>query len=104
MTPPSKEQVKAATDGLRAEAGVWDDQSARMGAIVPMVDALRLDRVEAGLFQVVFDTYHQVMDQVVERSREATRAMTDIGTTLRAVADTYDDEETAGVHRMRGIY
>lgn len=69
-----------------------------------MVDVLRLSRVEAGPFQVIFDAYGQVLDQVSARSSEAATAMAEFANTLRSVANTYDEEEAAGVHRMSNIY
>jgi hypothetical protein len=36
--------VKVATDALRTEAGVWDQQSAQMGTVATTVDGLRFNR------------------------------------------------------------
>lgn len=104
MAPPTAQQIKTATDALRNEAGVWDKESGEMGKIGPKAEGLRLDRVEAGLFQVIFDAYKQVLDQVIARSNEGKTQMTDIGKTLRSVADTYDQEEAANVHKLKNIY
>lgn len=104
MAPPTTEQVTVATEALRTEAGVWDTQAESMADISHKADGLRLNRVEAGLFQVIFDTYGQVIDQVTARASEGNTQMLAIGTTLRAVADTYEREETDHVHKLRNIY
>jgi hypothetical protein len=104
MAPPTAEQVKVATDALRKEAGVWDTESGEMGKIGPKAEGLRLTRIEAGLFQVIFDTYGTVIDQVIARAGEGTKQMTDVGKTLRSVADIYDQEETAKVHKLKNLY
>lgn len=104
MAPPTSEQITVATRALRTEAGVWDEESAEMAGIGPKGEGLRLNRVEAGLFQVVFDAYGQVIDQVIARSNEGAERMSEIATTLRSVADTYDREEAANTHQLKNIY
>jgi hypothetical protein len=104
MAPPTPDQVTVAIEALRTEAGVWDTQAESMANIKSKTEGLRLSRVEAGLFQVIFDTYEQVIDQVTARAGEGNKEMLDIGTTLRAVADTYEQEEADKVHKLRNIY
>lgn len=104
MAPPTTQEITAATTALRNEAGVWDTESTELGKISPAVEALRLPRVEAGLFQVVFSAYEEVVNQVIARAGEGTTATQDVADTLRSVADTYDREEAANVHKMKNIY
>lgn len=104
MAPPTSDQITVATSALRTEAGTWDELSTEIGKIPGMAEGLRLTRIEAGLFQVIFDAYDKVVDQVVARTNEGKTEMTAIATTLRSVADTYDSEETAGEHRLRNLY
>ena len=104
MPPPTAEQIRVATEALRTEAGVWDTQAAQVNRIGPTADGLRLNRIEAGLFQVIFDTYQQVIDQVIARADEGAARMREIATTLRDVADTYDREEASNTHRLNNIY
>lgn len=91
--PPTADQIRVAIEALRTEASVWDAQAAQTNRIGPMAEALRLNRIEAGLFQVIFDTYGQVIEQVIARANESGQRMTEIANTLRSVADTYDREE-----------
>lgn len=104
MAPPSKDQVKVATDALRTEASAWDRQSSALGKIVGQANGLRLDRVEAGIFQIIFNTYSSVVDQVTARCGEGQQRTTDVANTLHQVADTYDEEEAANLHRLKNLY
>jgi hypothetical protein len=102
--PPTREQLQVATDALRTEAGVWDAQSAKMGEIVTKSADLRLSRIEAGIFQIIVGPYDAATDQVTNRCREGQQRMTEVATTLRQVADTYDAEEARNEHRLRNLY
>lgn len=104
MAPPTSDQITVATTALRTEAGTWDELSIEIGKIPAKAEELRLTRIEAGLFQVIFDAYDDVVDQVIARTNEGKKQMTEIGSTLRSVADTYDSEEAAGEHRLRNLY
>ena len=104
MAPPSKAQIKVATDALRAEAAIWDQQSSELGKIVSQANDLRLDRAEAGIFQIIFDAYSSVVDQVTARSGEGQQRMADVADTLHQVADTYDEEDAANLHLLKNLY
>ncbi|MGH3815829.1 MAG: hypothetical protein ACRDUV_25830 [Pseudonocardiaceae bacterium] len=104
MTPPSTAQIKVATDALRTEAAIWDQQSSELDKIVGQADGLRLERIEAGIFQIIFNAYTSVVDQVTARSGEGCQRMTEIANTLHQVADTYDDEEAANLHLVKNLY
>ncbi|MGH3620917.1 MAG: hypothetical protein ACRDQ5_03890 [Sciscionella sp.] len=104
MAPPSKRSIEVATTSLRQEAGTWDQESGQMGQVVGKAEALRLDRIEAGLFQIIVDAYRGVIDQVTARSKEGQRRMTEIGNTLHQVANTYDQEEQENVHHLKNLY
>lgn len=104
MGVPTPDQVRADTNALRAEAGVWDAQAAAMAGIPPKLEALSLTRLQAGIFQVVVDAYGQVHQQVLGRTSEGQQRMREVSATLRQVADTYDREEAAHLHALKGIY
>jgi hypothetical protein len=48
--------------------------------------------------------YNDVIHAVAARCEEGATAMTEIGNTLRSVADTYDAEDQAAEHRIRNVY
>jgi uncharacterized protein YukE len=104
MAPPTKESIKVATDALRKEAGVWDNESAEMGKAVAKADSLRMTRLQAGIFQLIVTSYEPAVDQIVARSTEGEHQMTEVGKTLRDVANAYDADEAANEHRLRNIY
>ena len=101
MTLP--QSVKVATDALRTEAGVWDQQGAQMANVATKVDGLRFNRVEAGVFQLIVGPYGELVEQVHARCQEAVTRMKEIADTLRQVANTYDEEERNGSHRLRNL-
>lgn len=102
--PPGPEQVAVATKALRDEAGGWEAQSASLARGSDEVAGMEFGRLEAGLFQLMVGPYNDVIDAVSARFREGATAMTEIATTLRGVADTYDAEDRASAHRIRGVY
>ena len=101
---PTPDEVTVATNVLRQEAGIWDEQSAKLSKMSTDVAAREFGRLEAGLFQIMVGPYNEIIDAVTARTREGATAMTDIGRTLRSVADTYDAEDKASEHRIRNIY
>lgn len=101
---PSPQEVKVATDALRTEANIWDEQSDIMDQLGTKVGAMELGRLEAGLFQIMVGPYNDVVAAVEARCKEGTAAMKEIGVTLRTVASTYDAEDKAAEHRNRNIY
>lgn len=101
---PSGAEVTVATDVLRREAGVWDEQSAKLSALSTKVSAMEFGRLEAGLFQLMVGPYNDVIQAVAARTREGTAAMASIGQTLVSVANTYDTEDKASEHRIRNVY
>jgi Excreted virulence factor EspC, type VII ESX diderm len=102
--PPSPDQVAVATAALRTEAKQWDEQSGAMAGLSATVAAMEFGRLEAGLFQLMVGPYNEVVHAVAARCAEASTAMTEIGGTLRSVADTYDAEDRAAEHRLRNVY
>ncbi|MCP2322177.1 uncharacterized protein YukE [Hamadaea flava] len=104
MGYPSAKEVKVATDALRTESQVWDQQSDQMSKVGTTAKNMQLGRIEAGVFQLIVGPYNDVVNTVSSRSDEAVTAMHDIGNALRTVATTYDAEDAAAEHRNRGIY
>ncbi|MEU8569282.1 hypothetical protein AB0C51_13135 [Streptomyces pathocidini] len=96
--------VDVVTHALRAEARTWDEQCDRMGSIFRTVDALRLNRVEAGLFQIVFSAYENAIHQISGRCREGQQCMADIADALIKNASAYDNGEADVTHTIEGAY
>jgi hypothetical protein len=104
MTAPSHQQITVATAALRKEAGEWERQSEAIGAIAQKVAGMELNRLEAGLFQLIVSPYNQIVTTVQARCQEGQKAMTEIATTLRTVADTYEREEAENLHQLNKLY
>lgn len=104
MTQPSPREVAVETGSLRTEAGDWDEHAAKARALSATVAAMKKGRLELGLFQVFVGAYDTVVDDVTARAGEGATAMTHIGATLREVADTYDAEDEASMHRITNVY
>lgn len=104
MGSPDEDQMRVITDALRKDGGIWDDQATEMAKIVAKAQGLRLNRIEAGLFQVIFDAYSQVIDQVNGRCDEGQRCMAAIGSTLFSVANGYEQAEAARAHDLGNIH
>jgi hypothetical protein len=101
---PTPQQVKVATDAVRQEATVWEQQAAQLQAAATTVAGLRVTRLEAGIFQLVVEAYNDLVATVTDRCREGHDRMADIGSTLRRVADVYETEDAANAHRLKNLY
>ncbi|MEJ3750053.1 hypothetical protein WEI85_43175 [Actinomycetes bacterium KLBMP 9797] len=104
MTHPSKEEVSVATESLRSEANVWEEQAAQIGAISPKAESLRLTRLEAGIFQLIVSEYEQVVNLTISRCQEGEQRMGELATALRNVANVYEEEERNNEHEIRNTY
>jgi uncharacterized protein YukE len=104
MISPNSTDVRVATQALRSEADLWDEQGHELEVLSMKVNDLALGRLEAGVFQLVVVSYNEVVHQVAERTRQGFQAMRQISTALRQVADTYEAEDDAGKHRLDGLH
>lgn len=104
MTQPTQREVDVAVETLRTEAGIWDQQSHQLQAIVSGVGELRLSRIEAGVFQLIVSPYDAVVDQITACCAEGVQQMTRIASTLRTAADVYEEEDRNNEHSIRNLY
>lgn len=98
--PP--DQLRYATDELRGEAKIWDDQGVAMGQIAAAAEGLDLTRLEAGIFQLIVSPYNSVVQQVTARCREGQQAMSDIAETLVLVARDVEATDAEGAASFSG--
>ncbi|HYS41169.1 MAG TPA: hypothetical protein VEO01_36610 [Pseudonocardiaceae bacterium] len=89
---------------LRQDVQIWDQQSGQLAQIAQQAGALRMDRIEAGIFQLFVSAYQGATDQVISRSTEGGTAMTEIGATLTTVANAYENDEHGNTHRFRDLH
>jgi hypothetical protein len=105
--PPNEQQVKAAIQALRTDAGTWDDASDDLRAAAQVAARLELSALhfsyladKLGLTEV----YQQLQERLVLLLGEGSQNLTALAGALRAAADGYEQDETNTVHRMTGIY
>lgn len=96
--------IDVITKELRNEARMWDEQAQKMGNAHHAVEGMRLTRIEAGLFQVIFTAYHDAINHISQRSREGQQCMGDIADALRENAKIYDRGEDEVTHSVTGAY
>lgn len=78
MTTPHSGELQVVRGSLRKVADIWDQQGNAIGAITSKAAGMRLDRLDAGVFQLIVTPYDQVVGQVAARCREGRQRMDDI--------------------------
>jgi hypothetical protein len=101
MAPP---EVKVVTDALRKESRMWDEHSGTLGALHQAAEGLRMTRIEAGLFQVLFGAYEDALNQVSDRCKEGETEMDKIASALIKNANAYDSREAETTESIEGTY
>ena len=107
MPPPSEQQIKAAIEALRKDAGTWDAASDELRQAARVAARLELSALhfsyladQLGLTEV----YQQLQDRLHQLLNEGADNLTALSGALRAAADGYEQDEINTVHRMTGIY
>lgn len=105
MTAPQRAGFEVATESLRTVAAKWEEQGTQMGTIVPIVQGVRFNGVEAGDYGHYFlPSYLAFTDMVIARCQEAQQEMRAIGGALRTIAQIYEQEEHQHIHSMKNLY
>ena len=105
MTAPQRSGFEVATESLRTVATKWEEQGVQMGSIVPIVEGVRFNGVEAGDYTHYFlPSYLAFTDMVLARCKEAQLEMQTIGSALRKIAYIYEQEEHQNIHSMKNLY
>ncbi|MGW8551415.1 type VII secretion target [Streptomyces tubercidicus] len=96
--------IKVVTDVLRSEARMWDEQSDALGKLHHAVEGLRVSRLEAGIFQVVFSAYETAVDEISDRCKEGQQRTQEIADALIKSATAYDNQEEETKAHVEGTY
>ena len=104
MGNPTAAEVKVATGALEKEAQTWDDNAPALTDINVVMAGMSLTRLEAGLFQIVYDAYEKVRAGLQDRANEGATEFYEIGKTLRHVGKTYQAEDEAQEHAYRNLW
>jgi hypothetical protein len=102
--PPTKDEIVVAVEALRAEAGLWESKAATLTTIADTITEQGLNGIEMGIFAPMQPCYQDLITTLASRCREGSTCMTEIGSTLHAVATTYETEEAANEHAFRNLY
>lgn len=104
---PTPEQYKAALDALRDDATQWEACANDLVAAKTTADDLDLQALhfsyvadKLGVTQLYTD-FQNRMTRVLGEGDVMCRGVAE---SLRKAAQTYQEEEEAGVHRMNGIW
>ncbi|MDT3398185.1 hypothetical protein RKE29_16305 [Streptomyces sp. B1866] len=100
----SEHKLKVITDAIRTDARMWDQQSVTLGEIHTAVEGFRINRLEAGLFQVFHSAYMSAVDQISARVGEGRDRMREVADALVKNAKAYDDHEVETKKSVEGAY
>lgn len=106
---PESGELKVVTTSLGQAARIWDQQAAALKAAAARVSVMNMNRMEAGIFQIIVAPYDAVVAQVSARCEEGSRSMSGIASGLELAAYTYgqaEQENAANIFRipaMQGI-
>ncbi len=97
------EEMRVASGALEGEADKWDDEAPGLDSIHESLEGMALTRVEAGLFQIMFNAYESCRSTVAGRAEEGAKEFRLMATTLRHIAKDYarTDEAEADEYASR---
>lgn len=104
---PTPDEYRVALEALRNDAAKWEDCAGDLGSAKSTADGLDLEALH---FSYVADKlgvtalYKEFQDKMVRLLGEGETASKSVSTQLLAAAQTYQNEEEAGIHRMNNIW
>ncbi|MEV6388448.1 hypothetical protein [Nocardia xishanensis] len=105
MAPrPNADRIKVVTDNLRTESGIWTRESETLTTMAASIGGLKFNRTEAGLFQAFVTVHSELVEAASSRCKEGSPAFINTGTTLKKVADTYDEEDQKYAEQLKDIW
>jgi hypothetical protein len=104
---PTQDQYQVALQALRNDADKWEQCGTDLGAAKSTADGLDLEALH---FSYVADKlgvtalYQQFQAKMVGLMTEGQTMSANVATALRNSAQTYQNEEESGVHRMNDVW
>ena len=104
---PTTDQYTAALKALRGDADKWDTCATELGAAKSTAESLDLEALH---FSYVADKlgvtalYQQFQNKIAGLLGEGQTMSANVATALRNSAQTYQQEEESGVHRMNNVW
>ena len=89
MATSGSGELQVIRSSLLNVAGIWDQQATTTGTIPGKAGDLRLDRFDAGVFQLIVSPYDSVVNAIAARCAEGRCRMHEIATALRQCAENY---------------
>ncbi|MFC1402374.1 MULTISPECIES: hypothetical protein [Streptacidiphilus] len=101
---PAAEDGYAVPDGtLEQEAGVWDSDADQLQSIASKAGGLRLDRVTAGIFQMIVTAHDDLVSTVSARANEGSSEMHRIAQALRTTDRGYREQEASTAQSFKAL-
>lgn len=91
-------------ESLRQDGRIWDEQSRRLNQVVQQVNGLAMDRLQAGIFQVFVNAYHDAVTEILARATEGSASMRSVADTLTDVANQYQRGEADNASRFTDLH
>ncbi|HLS75971.1 MAG TPA: type VII secretion target [Nocardia sp.] len=104
MAVPSNDQIHAALDQMRKTADDWETAAEHLDKALQLTADVKLNRVEAGVFQAAYHKYEPSPGYTGDRAREGAAVCREIASTLRNIAKVYEEEDKRGEHALRQLY
>ena len=104
MDQPTPGEIRASTDAMHVEAGVWFTAAGQLQETAARARALTIDHYDGAVFQEFIEEHNAAVDQVAALCRSGYTQLNDVGFALGDVADTYQAEEDANLHAMNNLY
>ncbi|MFC4943393.1 hypothetical protein [Pseudonocardia sp. GCM10023141] len=109
MTPigptPTPQQITVALDALRSDADSWVEHAGALHRGAVAVAGLQVDPAAFSFAgSAIAVAYETTRQRVLALLRQGAANFEAIGGALHASAAAYAADETAGVHRLRGIH
>ena len=107
MGDPTSEEVFAATQDIRLDAGVWSGMAGQLDSAAEVARGLTLNAFHfSGLGHLagLDDKYAELQNRVATMLSSGSVTFDAMAAALKKSADEYDEDERNAVHRMKNIY
>lgn len=104
MATPSQKQIYASIEHMKSAAGAWHTASGDLSEASKAIGPLKINRIQAGIFQVAYSAYLEAAQFVESRVNEGVKELTGVGDTLKYCADVYQREDESNAHKFKGLY
>lgn len=101
---PSKDTLTASIGKMRSAATAWHTASQHLNNAQENIEDLKMTRIQMGIFQIPYAAYMDTTSFIQRVSKEGATQTAQVGDTLKACADKYEEEENHNAHQIAGQY